>query len=114
MPRTLKRDARVKLMVAVQSGRIRKPPKCSKCGKVGAVEGHHADYSRPLDVIWLCRLCHSILHDADRPRRLRKRLTIWVLPEKCKELKQDAKLKGLLFSFYLEKLLEDAWSRRNV
>jgi hypothetical protein len=43
-----------------------------------------------------------------------KRLTAWVEPARLRELKKDAKQKGLIFSFYLEKLLEDAWLRRNV
>ena len=32
-----------------------------RCGSA-TVEAHHADYSRPLDVIWLCRECHRIEH----------------------------------------------------
>jgi hypothetical protein len=31
-----------------------------------AVEGHHhLGYNRPLDVIWLCRLHHRLLHRHD-------------------------------------------------
>ncbi len=46
-------------------------------------------------------------------KRTCKRLTIWVTPERADELKEDAKIKGQIFSFYLEKLLDDAW-RRNA
>lgn len=39
------------------------PPKnCSDCGKNGKVDGHHNDYSKPFDVIWLCRQCHANIH----------------------------------------------------
>jgi ribosomal protein S27AE len=34
---------------------------CSKCGEKIA-EKHHHDYSKPLDVTWLCRKCHMQEH----------------------------------------------------
>ena len=37
------------------------PGPCAKCGHAKVV-AHHPDYSRPLDVIWLCRPCHVLLH----------------------------------------------------
>ena len=43
-----------------------RPSHCSKCGTEGPVDGHHEDYSRPLDVIWLCRRCHSRQHHQER------------------------------------------------
>lgn len=40
-----------------------RPSNCSKCGKPHPkVHGHHSDYSKPLDVIWLCPSCHMKLH----------------------------------------------------
>ena len=47
---------------AVRDGRLVKPEACWYCGKGGRIEGHHADYSRPLDVIWLCVECHKEVH----------------------------------------------------
>ena len=32
------------------------------CGSIENIQGHHADYSGPLKVTWLCVLCHSRLH----------------------------------------------------
>jgi hypothetical protein len=40
------------------------------CEQCGAEKGHahHDDYSRPLDVRWLCRPCHTAHHAAERRR----------------------------------------------
>lgn len=43
---------------AVKTGDLVKPSACSRCGLEGPVEGHHRDYSKPLDVEWLCWWCH--------------------------------------------------------
>ncbi|QTC89414.1 hypothetical protein IFE19_01385 [Brevundimonas pondensis] len=45
---------------AVRDGRLTKEP-CLFCGEA-KVHGHHQDYSKPLDVIWLCPRCHHRLH----------------------------------------------------
>lgn len=44
---------------AVLKGKLIKPDKCSKCGNKGKVEAHHENYSKPLEVVWLCKKCHS-------------------------------------------------------
>ncbi len=46
---------------AVQSGQLVRPPTCSKCPATD-VQAHHEDYSRPLDVVWLCSKCHRHRH----------------------------------------------------
>lgn len=53
---------REKLRNAVKSGRIKKPLLCEKCGASGILHGHHEDYSKPLEVQWLCYVCHDIIH----------------------------------------------------
>ena len=45
---------------ALRSGRLVKQP-CQECGEE-KVHGHHEDYSKPLDVIWLCSNHHTELH----------------------------------------------------
>lgn len=45
---------------AVKKGQIKKKP-CERCGAVKS-EKHHDDYSKPLEVIWLCRPCHIEHH----------------------------------------------------
>jgi len=51
-----------KVHQAINNGKLVKPKKCSKCGKCGTIEGHHPNYNKPLEVIWLCRNCHRELH----------------------------------------------------
>lgn len=46
---------------AVSSGRLQKTP-CVVCGDERRVEAHHPDYTRPLDVIFLCSVHHHAVH----------------------------------------------------
>lgn len=46
---------------AVRDRRLKKEP-CSICGTTEHVHGHHKDYSKPLDVVWLCAKCHHRVH----------------------------------------------------
>lgn len=55
-----KRRARHMVSNAIRDGRlIRKP--CEVCGHLKA-EAHHDDYSKPLDVRWLCKDHHEAFH----------------------------------------------------
>lgn len=47
---------------ATRKLRLDKPDKCSACNEVKHVEAHHDDYSKPLDVRWLCVHCHNEWH----------------------------------------------------
>jgi len=57
----LKYKARQALYRAVRSGKLMRGP-CAHCGSAVDTHGHHTDYTRPLDVIWLCPDCHRIVH----------------------------------------------------
>jgi len=62
---TLQDQARRALYAALKSGRIRKLSTCQRCGMVARVQGHHYRGYAPehrLDVLWLCRPCHSSDH----------------------------------------------------
>jgi hypothetical protein len=50
---------------AVRDGRLHKLP-CAFCGSEDRLEAHHHDYSKPLDVTWLCSGCHSRFHALER------------------------------------------------
>ena len=54
-----KNRARKAVHIALRSGRIIKQP--CKCGSIN-VQAHHADYSKPLDVEWMCFSCHRVHH----------------------------------------------------
>lgn len=55
-----RRKANILLCNAVRDGRAIKQP-CFVCGDL-IVDGHHCDYSRPLDVVWLCKHHHKLTH----------------------------------------------------
>ncbi len=42
---------------SVTRGKIIKPSSCSRCDAPAAVVPYHRDYSRPFDVMWLCKAC---------------------------------------------------------
>lgn len=46
---------------ALRDGKIIKEP-CSFCNSTSNVHAHHNDYSKPLDVVWLCAKCHHRIH----------------------------------------------------
>lgn len=58
-----KANARSYTHVYVNRGKIVKTP-CVKCGNEKS-EAHHEDYSKPLEVTWLCRACHLEHHKVD-------------------------------------------------
>lgn len=45
---------------AIKKGALSRLP-CSVCGEE-KVEGHHNDYSKPLEVVWFCRAHHAEFH----------------------------------------------------
>ena len=60
-----KRRAHTAVSNAVRGGKLTKKP-CAFCGREGDVEAHHHDYSKPLDVTWLCKPCHRRFHALER------------------------------------------------
>lgn len=47
---------------AITGGELVRSEVCSECGVKSATDAHHDDYSKPLDVRWLCRRCHVNFH----------------------------------------------------
>lgn len=61
------------LRKAVKAGKMVRPHKCEVCNETPKnrlgkpmIEAHHHDYSKPFDVIWLCKLCHAAEHSRIR------------------------------------------------
>lgn len=50
------------LLKAVKEGVVNRPSSCSKCDKECKPQGHHNDYTKPLEVIWMCVKCHVNFH----------------------------------------------------
>ena len=59
-----KREAHQAVDNAVRDGRLRKLS-CSVCGSEES-EGHHEDYSKPLEIVWLCPKHHAEHHKQKR------------------------------------------------
>lgn len=68
-----KRLAHSRVNQAKRAGLLTPQP-CSECGGT-AVEAHHDDYARPLDVRWLCKACHEIQHHGPVDSRPKKQST---------------------------------------
>ena len=62
---------------AITDGRIIRPGECEICHRECVPDGHHEDYSKPLDIVWLCRKCHSGVHAG--------KVTLYVVTRNIKE-----------------------------
>lgn len=43
------------------------PDKCQKCNKKSTIEAHHHDYNLPMEVAYLCPICHVNWHKHNTP-----------------------------------------------
>lgn len=53
-----KNKARQAVKTALLKGILIRPIVCSMCHREKQIDAHHPDYSKPLEVQWLCRECH--------------------------------------------------------
>lgn len=63
---------------AKRDGTLLRPDGCEECGGAGPV-AHHDDYTKPLDVRWLCQSCHKVWHGMNTP----------ITPDAPKERRSD-------------------------
>lgn len=107
--------AREAVRRAVKDGVLLKPKACSKCSdepEVRKLHGHHEDYTRPLDVIWLCVSCHVNLHFPNRvgkQRYINDKYTQVKIPETARDrLKAIAQREKRSMARMLEVLIDEA------
>lgn len=60
----IRRAAHLAVQRAVATGRLIAKDYCEECDSRRGIEAHHDDYTRKLDVRWLCRTCHREAHAA--------------------------------------------------
>ena len=63
-----KRKAHSVVRCAMKSGNLSRKP-CAVCGRLDS-QAHHDDYSKPLDVRWLCPKHHGEHHHNDRCQKI--------------------------------------------
>ena len=47
---------------AITKGTLIRPDHCTRCLIPCSPQGHHDDHSKPLEVMWLCPVCHAQRH----------------------------------------------------
>ena len=63
----MKRAAHVIVGNAIRDGKLIAEKLCSVCKSSINIEAHHDDYTKPLDVRWLCKKCHIFWHKNNQP-----------------------------------------------
>lgn len=54
--------ARYAVNNAIRDGKLERGTECYFCSGTERIQAHHHDYSKPMDVFWLCSSCHGKLH----------------------------------------------------
>lgn len=54
--------AHTRVYDAIRRGKLIRPNTCKICSKFCKPEAHHEDYSKPLEILWLCKNCHAEKH----------------------------------------------------
>jgi hypothetical protein len=62
------RKAQAWVSNAIRDGRLARPGRCDECGRECKPDAAHIDYSRPQEIRWLCKPCHTAW-DKAQPKR---------------------------------------------
>lgn len=57
-----KKEAHRAVHMLIDKGLMEKADICEKCGAENNIHAHHDDYSKPLEIRWLCGTCHRGWH----------------------------------------------------
>lgn len=80
---SVKDRCREKTKRAIYSGKLVRKP-CERCGAEYA-HGHHPDYSKPLEIVWLCSACRGLEHSKNKvPNEIF--LSVWNAAQSPKEV----------------------------
>lgn len=63
----MKRAAHTIVSNAIRDDKLKKPGAYESCGSNHKIEAHHDNYTKPLDVRWLCEECHKEWHRTNEP-----------------------------------------------
>jgi hypothetical protein len=85
----IRHAARAAVQLALKDGSLSRQP-CALCGRL-RTEAHHADYSKPLDIVWLCKKHHDIEHVNNRQQNLAKTKQLGSATEATELAKNEAK-----------------------
>ena len=61
---------------AIRKGVLIRPNECSECLDICKAQAHHDNYNKPLEVRWLCRMCHNAWHKVNKPIEHKERKEI--------------------------------------
>lgn len=104
-----KANAHRAVFVAIKKGKLQKKP-CRDCGSE-KVDAHHTDYSKPLDVVWLCRKHHFREHHRPSSSVPKRTMTFRVKASILERLRTSAKRSGLSMSRLFVRALTEAIDR---
>lgn len=63
----LKYAAHIVTQNRIRNGKLKPAESCSVCNSTESIEAHHDDYTKPLEVRWLCVKCHKEWHRHNKP-----------------------------------------------
>jgi hypothetical protein len=93
-----KMKARRFMRTAIGNGTLLKPSKCSLCeSEEFQIDAHHPDYSKPLEVVWVCKPCHGIVHrkiKSHRDRLSEKTAKADAIVKTCEETAREVSEEG--------------------
>lgn len=98
--------ARRAVAEAEERGELVRPAACEECQSPSPLQGHHPDYSRPLDVQWLCSECHGKAHR--KPLRASEPTAEAAVPDPPPEYRQPREVSRRVTSFRFGRAALDA------